>query len=107
MVDKAYRIAYDTLLEYLKDEVACNADGTMVAAVAKNWETDVVSAIANQMTANGELGSDPADTKDKGVRCTVDRTQNVVSTNKVKVTIGVKPYGYPKYIEASLGFTAI
>lgn len=107
VVDKAYRIAYDTLLEYLKDEVACNADGTMVAAVAKNWETDVVSAIANQMTANGELGSDPADTKDKGVRCTVDRTQNVVSTNKVKVTIGVKPYGYAKYIEASLGFTAI
>ena len=107
VVDKAYRIAYDTLLDHLKEEVACNSDGTIVAAVAKAWEADVVTAVYNQMTSNGELGSDPADSKDKGVRCTVDTVQNVVSTSKVKVTIGVKPYGYAKYIEASLGFTAI
>lgn len=107
VVDKAYRIAYDTLLDYLKDEVACNADGTLVAAVAKAWEADVVAAIAGQMTAAGELGNDPADPKDKGVRCTVDRRQNVVSTGTVRLDIAVKPYGYAKYIEATLGFTAV
>ena len=107
VVDKAYRIAYDTLLEYLKDEVACNADGTIVAAVAKAWEADVVAAIANQMTTNGELGTDPANPKDRGVRCEVDQKQNIVSTGKVLVGIAVKPYGYAKYIEATLGFTAI
>ena len=107
VVDKAYRIAHNTLLNYLNDEVACNGDGTIVAAVAKAWEADVVAAIANQMTANGELGTDPADSRDKGVKCEVDREQNVVSTSKVKVGIAVKPYGYAKYIEATLGFTAI
>ena len=107
VVDKAYRIAYDTLLNYLKDEVACNGDGTIVAAVAKAWEADVVAAIANQMTSNGELGTDPTDSKDKGVKCEVDREQNVISTSKVKVGIAVKPYGYAKFIEATLGFTAI
>lgn len=107
VVDKAYRIAYGTLLNYLKDEVACNGDGTIVAAVAKSWEADVVADIANQMTANGELGTDPSDSKDKGVKCEVDREQNVISTSKVKVGIAVKPYGYAKYIEATLGFTAI
>ncbi len=107
VVDKAYRIAHNTLLNYLNDEVACNGDGTIVAAVAKAWEADVVSAIANQMTANGELGTDPADSRDKGVKCEVDREQNVVSTGKVKVRIAVKPYGYAKYVEAELGFMAI
>ncbi len=105
--DKAYRIAHNTLLNYLNDEVACNGDGTIVAAVAKAWEADVVAAIANQMTANGELGTDPADSRDKGVKCEVDREQNVVSTGKVKVRIAVKPYGYAKYVEAELGFMAI
>lgn len=106
VVDKAYRIAYDTLLDYLKDEVACNGDGTIAAAVAKAWEADVVAAIAGQMTAAGELGNDPADPKDKGVKCSVDRRQNVVATGKVLLSIGVKPYGYARYIEATLGFTA-
>ena len=78
-----------------------------MAAVAKAWEADVVAAIANQMTANGELGTDPADSRDKGVKCEVDREQNVVSTGKVKVRIAVKPYGYAKYVEAELGFMAI
>lgn len=107
VVDKAYRIAHNTLLNYLNDEVACNGDGTIVAAVAKAWEANVVAAIANQMTANGELGTDPADSRDKGVKCEVDREQNVVSTGKVKVRIAVKPYGYAKYVEAELGFMAI
>lgn len=107
VIDKAYRIAYDTLLDHLKEEVACTDEGTMVAAVAKAWEGDVVSAIAGQMTSNGELGADPDDPKDKGVKCEVDKNQNVVSTGKVKVAIAVKPYGYAKYIEATLGFTAI
>ena len=107
VVDKAYRIAYGTLLNYLKDEVACNGDGTIVAAVAKSWEADVVADIAKQMTANGELGTDPADSRDKGVKCEVDREQNVVSTGKVKVRIAVKPYGYAKYVEAEIGFMKI
>lgn len=107
VVDKAYRIAYDALLEYLKDEVPCTSEGTMVAAVAKAWEGDVVAAISGQMTTNGELGTDPTDGKDKGVKCSVDQRQNVVSTGKVLLSIGVKPYGYAKYIEAKLGFTAV
>ena len=107
VVDKAYRIAHNTLLNYLNDEVACNGDGTIVAAVAKSWEADVVADIANQMTANGELGTDPSDSKDKGVKCEVDREQNVVSTGKVKVRIAVKPYGYAKYVEAEIGFMKI
>jgi len=107
VIDKAYRIAYDTLLDNLNDEIPCNGDGTVVAAVAKAWEGDIVAAIANQMTANGELGKDPADPRDKGVKCEVDRRQNVVGSSKLKVGIAVKPYGYAKYIEATLGFTAI
>ena len=107
VVDKAYRIAHDTLLNYVNDEIPCNSDGTIVAAVAKSWEADVVAAIANQMTSNGELGTDPADSTDKGVKCEVNQKHNVVSTSKVKVGIAVKPYGYAKYIEATLGFTAI
>lgn len=106
-VDKAYRIMYATMLEYLNDEVPMTNDGYLVPSLVKSWEQNVVSAIANQMTANGELGTDPNDSTDKGVLCTIDPQQNIVATSTIKVVAKVKPYGYAKYIDVELGFQTI
>lgn len=103
-IDKAYRICYATMIEHVNDEVPVTNEGKIVPAVAKSWESEIVTAIVNQMTANGELGADPTDADDKGVKCYIDYDQNVLATSQINVVVQVKPYGYAKYINVELGF---
>jgi uncharacterized protein DUF2586 len=106
-VDKAYRIAYDTLLDELLDELPVLSDGTLQPAVIKAWQASVENAISLQMTANGELSADSNDANDRGVQCFIDATQNVVSTSKVEAVIRVRPFGYSRYIDVELGFQTV
>lgn len=106
-IDKAYRIAYATMVEQLKDEIPVNIDGTMMETYARAFELKVERAIANNMTANGELSADPSDSTDRGVVFTIDRTNNVLGTSKILSVLRVRPFGYGKYIDVVLGFTII
>lgn len=104
---KAYRIAYDTVLDELLDELAVNEDGTMQLPIIKSIEAKVENAIANAMTAKGELSADATNADDKGVQCVIDPTQNVVGSSQFNVGIRVRPFGYPRFINVDLGFTVI
>ncbi|MEI6898263.1 MAG: DUF2586 family protein [Bacteroidota bacterium] len=106
-IDKAYRIAYDTLLDELLDEIPVNEDGTMQVTMVKSWQGKVENAIALQMTANGELSADVTNPNDRGVECFIDATQNVVSTSRVNARVRVRPFGYSRYIDVYLGFKAV
>lgn len=106
-VDKAYRIAYDTLINELLDEVPVTDQGKISVSFAKSLENKVESAIINSMTANGELGNDPANQNDRGVIAFVNYDQNIVATGQVDMTLKVKPYGYARYITVQLGFKTI
>lgn len=101
VIDKAYRIAYDALLDMLLDDIDINQDGTIQTAVAKSWQQTVENAINRQMTANDELS---ADESGSGCEVYVDETQNIISTGKVVITIKVRPKGYARYIDVNLGF---
>ncbi len=101
VIDKAYRIAYDTMLDMLLDDIECNTDGTIQTAVAKSWQQTVENAINRQMTVNGELSTD---SDGSGCEVYVDETQNLISTSKVVVTLKVQPRGYARYIDVNLGF---
>lgn len=100
VIDKAYRIAYDTMLEELLDELELNEDGTLQHAVAKSWQQTLENSINRQMTANGELSA----TDGEGCQCYIDAAQNVVSTSRIEVTLKVRPHGYSRYIDVNLGF---
>lgn len=99
-IDKAYRIAYATLLDMLLDELEVNEDGTLQVPVAKSWQQAVENAINRQMTAYGELSA----TDGEGCKCYIDETQNVLSTSRIDVTIKVRPFGYARYVDVKLGF---
>lgn len=101
-IDKAFRIAYKTLIEELSDEIALTNEGKIPAAICKSLEKAVESDIIASMGEN--LGTDPDDATDKGVQCYIDTNQVVVSTQKVNVKLRVKPFGYLKYIDVYLGF---
>lgn len=106
-IDKAFRIAYDTLLDQLLDAIPVNANGTMQAPQVKTWQMLVENAIATQMTANGELSADATDPKDRGVQCYIDPNQNIVSTSMMNVAVRVRPFGYARYIDVYLGFQVV
>ena len=103
-IDKAYRIAYKTLVEEIGEEVSIDSDGKMAAYHCKGVETSVESAIVNSMTSEGNLGNDPEDASDLGVQCYIDPDQNILATSRFEAILKVKPYGYSKYIDVKLGF---
>lgn len=100
VIDKAARIVYDTLLDYLMGEVEVNDDGTMQQPVIKSWQAAVESAIDQQMTARGELSA----VDGSGCRCIIDPSQNVLATSQINVVLKVRPYGYAREIVCELGF---
>lgn len=106
VIDKAYRIAYNTTLDTLNDEVPIASDGNLSPAWCAALKSDVEQAIISNMTANGNLGNDPGDPNDTGVECIIDYKQKVHSTSQLAVGLRVKPNGYAKYIDVELGFKA-
>ena len=104
MIDKAFRVAYSTLLDKVNDEIPVTDEGKMPVSITHALQGAVETAIINNMTAYGNLGTDIEDSNDTGVQCYIDPEQNVVTTSTLRVSIKVKPYGYAKYIEATLGF---
>lgn len=99
-VDKAARIAYVTMLQFLLDEIEVNTDGTMQQPVLKSWQASVERAINQQMTASGELSV----VDGSGCSFYIDPSQNVLSTSKVEGTLKVRPYGYARDIVVNIGF---
>ena len=104
VADKAYRCAYTVLMEYVNDNLPVTAEGHVTAMAAKAIEQEVEQYIYNSMTAEGNLSTDESNSTDKGVKVTVDTGNDFVATSTLNVTIRVKPYGYAKYIEVTLGF---
>lgn len=101
VIDKAYRVAYNALLDLQLDELEVNEDGTLQLAVIKSWEQTVENAINKYMTANGELS---AGVDGNGCKIYINEKQNVLQSSKVEVNLAVRPFGYARYIDVSLGF---
>lgn len=104
VIDKAYRVAYNTLLDALNDEVPIASDGMLSPAWCVSLKSRIEQAIISNMTANGNLGNDPGDSSDTGVGCSIDYKQQILSTSQLAVGLRVKPNGYAKYIDVELGF---
>ncbi len=100
-IDKAYRIAYDTLLSSLLDDLEVEADGSLHPAVIRSWEEEVTGAIDRAMTARKELSAD----SDSGSGCRFTIAPgNILSTSTITAHLGVRPKGYARYIDVTLGF---
>lgn len=104
VIDKAYRIAYQTLIDELNDEIPVTSEGKIPLTICKSIQDKVETAVVSTMGADGNLGSDPSDANDTGVVCYIDPDQNIVATSKYEVSLKVRPFGYAKYIDVKLGF---
>lgn len=108
VIDKAYRLAYDVMLDFLQGDFDLNADGTLSPFDATTIEGNIIRRIASEMTDNGELSVDKSNDKDKGVVVKMDLTNNMASNSKLKLEyLRVRPKGYATYIEVPLGYVPV
>lgn len=96
VVDKAATTARAVLLNFLSSEVRLNASGYILEKDAKDIESRLRSAFRDTLVSPGSVSS---------VSASVSRTDNIISTRTINVTIRIVPLGYLKTIEVSLGFT--
>ena len=97
VVDKACSVTRDVLLNFLSAEVRLNATtGYILEKDAKDIESRLRSALRDTLVSPGSVSS---------VSATVSRTDNIISTRTITVTVRVVPLGYLKSIDVSLGFT--
>ena len=105
VIDKAYTLANATLTNFLLDQVPLTNEGKMQPSYAKAIEAELERVIAQEMTAKGELSADVTVANDTGVQCEIDLNEVISTTSKIKGRIRVRPHGYGRFIEFSIGFT--
>ncbi|WP_281233503.1 DUF2586 family protein [Flavobacterium gelatinilyticum] len=103
-IDKAYVLANQALTNFILDTVPITGEGKIQAPYAKALEAEVVRVIAQEMSAKGELSVDVTVANDTGVECTIDVTNNIAQDSTIKGRIRVRPHGYARFLEFSIGF---
>ena len=101
IIDKATVIAYQTYVNELNDDLDVDASGKISAGVAKYYQGKIETALNNAFFG-GIFGAEVS-----SVKVVVDPNQNIITTNKITVTVYIQPKAYSKTIEVSLGLTAV
>lgn len=94
VIDKAQRIAYDTFLDEVEEDVEVDGDGQLLPGYKAYLEKKIENAISLGMT--GQIS---------GVQFSIPAGQNILSNNTTKAVLSIIPKGYQTYIEVLLGFT--
>ncbi|MCM1170404.1 MAG: DUF2586 family protein [Bacteroides sp.] len=94
IIDKAMRIAYDTYISEIMDNVKVGTDGKLPSGVCSSFESMIENAIASLMT--DQISSFSA---------YVDPEQNILSTSTLEIECSIVPMGVLKTINVTLGFT--
>ena len=104
VIDKAYVLANATLSNFILDTVPLTGEGKMQDSYAKSLESEVERVIVQEMTAKGELSADVTIANDTGVEVLIDTTNVIATDSQIKGKIRVRPHGYGRFIEFSIGF---
>lgn len=95
VIDKAQRIAYDTFLEEVEEDVEVDADGQLLDGYRMYLENKIENALVNQMS--GEISGSP--------EFSIPAGQNILSSATTKVVLKITPKGYQSQISVQLGFS--
>jgi Protein of unknown function (DUF2586) len=95
VIDKAARIAYQTFVDEIEDDVELDESGFLNPAVAKGYAAKIERAIRLGMA--GEITD---------VKCDINPAQDVLGTDLISITkLGIIPFGYASFINVPLGFS--
>ena len=94
-IDKAIRGIYSSVLPALNSPLVLNADGTLSDETIAYF-TSLAELNLTQMIRDKELS---------GEKVSIDATQNVLSTNKLVISVQLVPIGVARNIEVNIAFT--
>lgn len=98
IIDLACRVARRKGVELIKAKQRTNADGTIYEIDARAMEREINSALDIELRQPGHVVT---------TSVLLNRTDNVMSTKKVRHKVRARPFSYPKDIEAEIGFEAL
>jgi hypothetical protein len=104
VIDKAFRLAHNIASNEILADFDLQNDGTIDPLFAKTVEGNIEREIAQQMTSNGELSASATDKDDLGVVATFNMTKNVATTNRIELSLKVRPKGYARWFDILLGY---
>jgi hypothetical protein len=105
VIDKAFLLANSVLTNYILSDLNLVDGGKLSPIDAKVIEAELERVIVQEMSAKGELSVDVTKANDTGIQAQVDVTNNVASTGIIKGKISVKPKGYGRFLEFTIGYT--
>lgn len=95
VMDAACAIARAKGVDLIGEDLPVNANGTIQEAAALAIEADIAQALTEQLIDRGHAVA---------VTVTVSRTQNILSTALLPISIRVRPRAGIDYVEETLGF---
>jgi hypothetical protein len=104
VIDKAYVLANTALTNYVLDDFNLLESGKLSAIDARTIEAEVERVISQEMATKGELSVDVTVANDTGVKVKIDTTNNVASTGTILGKVSVRPKGYGRYFEFTIGY---
>lgn len=108
VMDVACRTVYLAQQKWINSAVRTNNDGTINEKDAAKIEEDVRGALRDALTnptnAEGNQGHVSIGENDPGFTYAIDRNNNVATTFTLISTVAVRPLGYTKLINTSIGF---
>ena len=96
VIDRAATLLTVISKQFINAEFRVNADGTIYEIDAVNAEDKVSQFLYSDLRQNVV-----------GLQVQVDRNINLLSTQKMKITVSVLPYGYVKFLDLTIGFTPV
>lgn len=94
VMDKAMRIAYDTYIDEIMDNVTVGEDGKLPSDICTSFESMIENAVASLM--DGQISAFEA---------TVDPEQNILSTSRLEIECSLVPLGTINNIHVLLAFS--
>lgn len=96
IIDVGSRVLRNKLLDYLSRDLEVNANGTLSEPQAQAIDEDCDGAVRAALVQPGHANN---------IVVTTNRTDDVLSTERLRVKLRVQPKFYPKTIEVEIGFT--
>jgi hypothetical protein len=96
VMDRACQIVRAAMLEFLEETILVNANGTIDNGIATAWETTIKSQLDAALLGEAPHASATA--------IKIDRNQNVLTTEKVKAKVTVRPLASVSSISVEIGF---
>lgn len=103
VIDRACTIARVNALPYTNGKIPTTTRNGLVGVITEKKAQQIEKKIGSAMTT-GLVDIQPQDAVACGV--TINRTNNILSSKNLQLTVGAQPFAYSKYITINIGLVA-